>query len=125
MGMKRRDFLFLAQAGEGCVRLSCEQLYMHYRDLERAVASAAKETPGGAEWWAGEPESALALESPEEFFRRLGETLRGKRRLELTDPEWLADSRLRQEVGDLLDEFRAGGGKVAFAAPAQSAEAST
>ena len=124
MGMKRRDFLFLAHAGDGCVRLSCEQLYMQYRDLTRTAAGAANVLPQGAEWWAGEPESELAMEAPEEFFRCLGEALRGKRRLELADPEWLSDAHLRQEVEKLLGEFRAGGGEVLFLSQAESAEVS-
>ena len=142
--MKRRDFLFLTHAGDDCLRLSCQQLYMHYRDLTRAeshgrgmprpytrshdreltraesdIASASAEH---AEWWAGEPESDLALESPDAFFRRLGEALHGKRRLELADKEWLGDAGLRRHVEELLNTFRAAGGEVVSAPQAASAE---
>ena len=112
--MKRRDFLFLTHAGDDCVRLSCQQLYMHYRDLTRAESDVANASAEHAEWWAGEPESELALESPDEFFRRLGEALHGKRRLELADKEWLGDAGLRRPIEQVLNAFRAAGGEVVF-----------
>lgn len=112
--MKRRDFLFLTHAGDDCVRLSCEQLYMHYRDLTRVESHGADASSEHAEWWAGEPESELALESPDEFFRRLGEALHGKRRLELADKEWLGDAGLRRPIEQVLNAFRAAGGEVVF-----------
>lgn len=121
--MKRRDFLFLAHAGDGCVRVSCEQLYMYYRDLTQSPAVVSGASPKGAEWWAGEPESDLALETPEAFFNRLGEALRGKRRLELSQPEWLGDARLRQEMEQLMNRFRASGGEVVFLSQTESSGA--
>ena len=120
--MKRRDFLFLTHAGDDCVRLSCQQLYMHYRDLTRAESDTANASAEHAEWWAGEPESELALESPDEFFRRLGEALHGKRRLELADKEWLGDAGLGQRVEQLLSGFCAAGGEVVSVPQAASAE---
>lgn len=120
--MKRRDFLFLTHAGDNCVRLSCQQLYMHYRDLTRAESDIANASTEDAEWWSGEPESEFALESPESFFRRLGEALHGKRRLELADKEWLGDAGLRQRVEQILSEFRAAGGEVVSPPQAASAE---
>lgn len=123
--MKRRDFLFLTHAGEGRVRLSCQQLYMHYRDLTRTASQNANVSPESADWWAGEPESELALESPESFFRRLGEALHGKRRLELADKEWLGDAGLRRQVEQLLSGFRAAGGEVVSAPQAETAEGVT
>lgn len=123
--MKRRDFLFLTHAGDGCLRLSCRQLYMHYRDLAQAVSHGADASGEHAEWWAGEPESDLALESPESFFRRLGEALQGKRRLELADREWLGDAGLRRQVEQILNAFRAAGGEVVPAPRAETVESVT
>ena len=120
--MKRRDFLFLTHAGDDCARLSCQQLYMHYRDLTRTESHGADASGELAEWWAGEPESEFALESPESFFRRLGEALHGKRRLELADKEWLGDAGLRRRVEHLLSGFRAAGGEVVLAPKAETAE---
>ncbi len=135
--MKRRDFLFLTHAGDGSVHLSCQQLYMHFRDLtraeshgrgmprpykyehchelERVESDIAKASTDNVEWWAGEPESELARESPDTFFRRLGEALHGKRRLELADKEWLGDAELRQHVEQLLIAFQTAGGEVVSA----------
>ncbi len=123
--MKRRDFLLPARAGDACARLSCQELYMHCRDLTRSAAAGGDASTEGAEWWAGEPASELALESPEAFFRRLGQALHGKRRLELTDAEWLGDGVLRRRVEHLLRGFRAAGGEVVFAPRAEPAEAAT
>ena len=120
--MKRRDLLFLTHAGDGRVRLSCQQLYMRYRDLTRAESDIADASAEHAEWWTGEPESELALESPDAFFRRLGEALHGKHRLELTDKEWLGDVGLRRQVEQLLNAFRAAGGEVVSASQAKTAE---
>lgn len=123
--MKRRDFLFLTHAGDGCVHLSCQQLYMHFRDLTRMESDSADASTEHAEWWAGEPESRISLESPEKFLDRLGEALRGKRRLELADAEWLGDAGLRHRVEQLLSEFRAAGGEVVFAPQTETSEATT
>lgn len=120
--MKRRDFLFLTHAEDDCVRLSCQQLYMHYRDLTRAESDTANASAEHAEWWTGEPESELALESPESFFRRLGEALHGKRRLELADKEWLGDAGLRRQIEQVLNAFRAAGGEVVLASQAKTEE---
>ena len=123
--MNRRNFLFLTHAGDDCVRLSCQQLYMHYRDLTQAESDTANASVEHAEWWVGEPESEFALESPESFFRRLGEALHGKRRLELADREWLGDAGLRQQIEQVLNAFRAAGGKVVYESKTESAEAMT
>ena len=120
--MKRRDFLFLTHAGDSCVRLSCQRLYMHYRDLTRAESHSADTSSEHAEWWAGEPESEFALESPESFFRRLGEALHGKRKLELADKEWLGDAGLRRHIEQVLNAFRAAGGEVVLASHADTEE---
>lgn len=123
--MKRRDFLFLTHAGDGCVRLSCRQLYMHYRDLTHEDSRSVNASSEHAEWWAGEPESDLVLESPESFFRRLAEALQGKRRLELADGEWLGDAGLRRQVEQILNAFRAAGGEVVPAPRAETVESVT
>ena len=123
--MKRRDFLFLTHAGDGCVRLSCQQLYMHYRDLAQAVTHGADASGEHGEWWAGEPESEMVLESPDAFFRRLGEALQGKRRLELADREWLGDAGLWRQVERILKAFRAAGGEVALSPQEKTAASMT
>ena len=116
--MRRRDFLFLSHPTDGAARLSCEQLYMHCRGLAaadsslRAVPVTANDSPDGAEWWAGEPESHLVTESADSFFHRLGHSLRGKRKLELVDSEWLDKIPMKKRIERLLAEFRAAGGEV-------------
>ncbi len=125
--MNRRQFLFLSETGDGGASLSCGQLYMRYRELTGVAAHPAKHSTDGAEWWAGEPESVLIRETPDAFFQSLGESLRGRQRLELTDSEWLGDgdSDLRQYVDRLLDEFRRAGGQVICKDKAAAAEAMT
>ncbi len=138
MGLKRRELLFLVQAGDDCARISCEQLFMHFRDLTGGTGTGRTNHADGrslkprpappvaeqSDWWQGEPDSVIARESPEDFFHRLGETLRGQRRLELLETEWLEDTRLRRELERVLDVFRAAGGEIVFAAPARPLKAS-
>lgn len=121
--MNRRQFLFLSETGDGGASLSCRQLYMRYRELTGVAAHPAGQSTDGAEWWAGEPESVLARETPEAFFQSLGKSLRGRQRLQLTDSEWLGDSDLRQYVDRLLDEFRRAGGQIICKDKAVAAEA--
>ncbi len=121
--MNRRKFLFLEHEDDKCARLSCRHLFMYYRDLAHNTPAAAEASPENSEWWAGEPDSELALESPESFFQHLAEALRNKRRLELTDWEWLGESELRQAVERLLEGFRAGGGEVSIVEQAPATEA--
>ena len=84
----RRDFLLLRVGAAGApVELSCERLLMKYVD-------------------------AQMTETTLDLFERLDRELETVREVKLVETEWLAREDFRRAVTQVLDAFRARGGKV-------------
>jgi hypothetical protein len=108
--MNRRDFLLFRTVGaEKTVELSCERLYMHYRDAQ--IAELPPDTPLDD---GGEPPARLDRRSPRELFDALAIELRDVNVLRVTRTEWLAADDFRREVESLAAAVRARGGRVDF-----------
>ena len=108
--MNRRDFLLFRTAGsEKTVELSCERLYMHYRDAQIAELPPDAPLDDG-----GEPPARFDRSSPRQLFDALAIELRDVNVLRVTQTEWLAADDFRREVEALADALRTKGARVEF-----------
>jgi hypothetical protein len=85
--MNRRDFLSMRKTGPDTVEVSCERLFIHYRD-------------------------ALNAGEAEAFLRRASAEFAKARHLRLKDSHWLDEQKLSAAIQPLLAEHRATGGSV-------------
>ena len=108
--MNRRDFLRFRTAGsEKTVELSCERLYMHYRDAQTA------ELPVEPDVDEGEPPARFTMRTTRQLFDDLAADLDQADILRVTHAEWLdAAVDFRHEVEQLAASIRARGGRVEF-----------
>jgi len=83
--MNRRDFFTLRSAD--AAEISCERLFVHYRD-------------------------ALSRAEADEFLARTAAELAKSRRLVLKDAYWLDERKIAAAFAPVLAEFRAHGGVV-------------
>ena len=83
--VERRDFLFL-RAGQPAV-LSCEPLFMRFLDSQMDGTTA-------------------------QLFENLAADLRKVTAVRLADTTWLSRGDLKQQLDQVLDAFRADGGRV-------------
>ncbi len=89
----RRDFLLLRpRRGQRSLDLSCEWLLMKFLDAELDGTTS-------------------------DLFARLDHDLRQLDELRLTDSSWLTRGDLAQQLGSVVDAFRARGGRVISTAP--------
>ena len=86
--MNRRDFFALR--GPDTAEVSCEQLFIHYRD-------------------------ALNAGDGDAFLSRAAVEFAKSRRLVFRDSYWLDERKLRAAIAPVLAEFRARGGIVDLA----------
>ena len=108
--MNRRDFLlFRPDGSKKTVELSCERLYMHYRDAQMAELPADAPPADG-----GEPPARFDRRSPRQLFEALAIDLRDVDVVRVTQPEWLAAEDFRREVESLAATLRARGARVEF-----------
>lgn len=106
--MNRRDFLLFRTDGRTkTVELSCERLYMQFRDAQRPPAES-----GGEE--GGEPPADFDTRPAGHLFADLERALAGSDVLQLTETTWLADEDFARLVHALADRLRAGGIRVTF-----------
>ena len=122
--MHRRDFLLLRTEGTTRVlELSCERLYMRYLD---AVATAGQGGARADSWdgdpWEGERPAVVDAPTPAELFRDVDHRLQDAHVLRVLGRSWLVGDELKQRVDQLLDSFRARGGRVEFSGAAPGAE---
>ena len=116
--LNRRDFLRLRTRGrQRVVELSCERLYMRYFDAVREVDAGATEAAEPDPWIGGEPPARLDRPGLDELFAGLRHDTRHAHLVRVHGSEWLPPGRLHDEVHAMLDECRARGGLVRFAAP--------
>ena len=87
--MNRRDFLSMRKTGPDTVEVSCERLFIHYRD-------------------------ALNAGKAEAFLRRASAEFAKARRLRFKDSYWLDEQKLSAAISPLLTEYRASGGSVEY-----------
>ena len=85
--MNRRDFLSLRKVGPDTVEISCERLFIHYRD-------------------------ALNAGSGDDFLSRAAAEFGKAKRLRLKDSYWLDEDKLKVAIAPLLAEYRATGGAI-------------
>ncbi len=112
--MKRRNFLLLkTERGIRTVELSCQRLHMHC--LERCVTSSQLDQDFDPVE-EGEPPTAFDKPTTEQLFENLGRDLDGVDILRVLGHRWLSegDEELLQGFNELLQSFRAGGGRVEF-----------
>jgi hypothetical protein len=83
--MNRRDFFTLRSADTA--EVSCERLFVHYRD-------------------------ALGRDEADAFLARTATELKKARRLVLKDSYWLDERKIAAAIAPVLAEFRARGGVV-------------
>ena len=108
--MNRRDFLLFRTAGsEKTVELSCERLFMHFRDAKMAELPPDDHMEDG-----GEPPARFEQRSARQLFDDLALDLREVDVLKVTQTEWLAADDFRREIERLAAAVRAGGGRVEF-----------
>ena len=88
--------------------LSCERLFMRVVDSQMVRGSnvGSDDTP------AGEPPRVVDEITTHELFADLERELRGVDAVRVVDAAWLTSAELRQRLDSVLDEFRAGGGRV-------------
>jgi hypothetical protein len=111
--MNRRDFLLFRTAGaEKTVELSCERLYMHYRDAQMAELPPDASLDDG-----GEPPARLDRRAPRQLFDDLAIDLRDVDVLRVSQTEWLAADDFRREIESLAATLRARGTRVEFINP--------
>ena len=108
--MNRRDFLLFRTAGsEKTVELSCERLYMHYRDAQ--IGELPPDPDGSTT--ANHPRGSDGNPAP--AVRGLASDLAHADVLRVTHAEWLAAADdFRHEVERLAAAVRARGGRVEF-----------
>jgi hypothetical protein len=108
--MNRRDFLLFRTAGsEKTVELSCERLFMHYRDAQLG------ELPPDPNVDHGEPPARFTMRTTRQLFEDLAGDLADADVLRVTHAEWLAAADdFRREIGSLAATLRARGARVEF-----------
>ena len=108
--VNRRDFLLFRTAGsEKTVELSCERLYMYYRDAQIG------ELPPDPDVEDGEPPARFAMGTTRQLFEDLARDLEHADVVRVTHAEWLAAADdFRHEVERLAAAVRARGGRVDF-----------
>ena len=88
--MNRRDFFALRSTGPDTAEVSCERLFVHYRD-------------------------ALNAGDGDGFLSRAAAEFAKSRRLVFRDSYWLDDRKIAAAIAPVLAEFRARGGTVDLA----------
>jgi hypothetical protein len=105
--VNRRDFLLFRTAGsQKTVELSCERLYMHYRDAQTA------ELPPEPEVEHGEPPARFTMRTTRQLFDDLAADLDDADVVRVTHGEWLADVDFRRALERLLTALRTRGKRV-------------
>ena len=111
--VNRRDFLLFRTAGsEKTVELSCERLYMHYRDAQMVELPPDASLDDG-----GEPLARFDRRSPRQLFDDLAIDLRDVDVVRVSQTEWLAADDFRREIESLAATLRARGARVEFTNP--------
>ena len=87
--MNRRDFFRLKHPDRESLELSCENLYMRYLDSQLDGTQ-------------------------EQFLGRTRQEILRRRRIRLKDVSWLDRGELKRDLAPLLEEFRAGGGRIEY-----------
>jgi hypothetical protein len=107
--VNRREFLLFKKVrGRHVAELSCERLFMRVVDSQLMRGSNA----GSNDPSAGEPPRVVDEITTHELFAGLERELRGVDIVRVVDAAWLTSAELRQRLDSVLDEFRAGGGRV-------------
>jgi hypothetical protein len=108
--VNRRDFLlFRTDGAQKTVDLSCERLYMHYRDAQTA------ELPPEPDVENGEPPARFTMRTTRQLFADLAADLAEADVLRVTHAEWLAAADdFRHEVERLATAIRARGARVEY-----------
>jgi hypothetical protein len=116
--VNRREFLsFKRVRGQRVAELSCERLFMRVVDSQLMRGSNV----GADDPSAGEPPRVVDEITTHELFAHLERELRGVDIVRVVDAAWLTSAELRQRLDSVLDEFRAGGGRVDTAGGPRSA----
>lgn len=122
--MKRRDFLLLRTEGTlRVMELSCQQLYVYYRDCLAEMALSRQQCGSlqGSEWWQGEPTLSVKNTDINALFSDLARQLTAIDYLLLIDSEWLKDAELNKHMNNVLREFKKRGGVVQHRSAAMEA----
>lgn len=115
--MNRRFLITLGNDTEhGVARLSCEQLYMHFRDIRSAAYSAQEEagTADDAEWWSGEPPLQLETLTVGGLFEELEDQLTGSKLLKISGRSWLSNREFAEPLERVIQNFELNRGQVIF-----------
>jgi hypothetical protein len=111
--VNRRDFLlFRTDGSKKTVELSCERLYMHYRDAQLAELPPDAPLDDG-----GEPPTRFDRRSPRQLFDALASDLCDVDVLRVIQTDWLAAEDFGREVESLAATLRARGARVEFITP--------
>ena len=109
--INRRDLLNLRAVRRGrVVEVSCRDLYM--RNLDSEYLSASTRAAEGHEPWMGEPPADFKERAAAPVLQRLRQDLQEAEVVRILDSEWLKASTLHEQVEEILQEFRARGGRV-------------
>lgn len=108
MTVSRRDFLRLKRTSQGrTLELSCQMLFMRIADAGIAPVSQDEYDQS-----IGEPPALLTRRTTDDMFDALEADLKDVQVLRLLEPEWLDNMPAAARLTQIVDAFRARGGRV-------------
>jgi hypothetical protein len=112
--MNRRDFLFLRRTPRGrTLELSCHDLYIRTLNAN-APTTPSKEDIYEHEPWMGEPPADFQKSEGDDWLQQVEAQLRDVEILKLVDQEWLTPTGIHEQLGPVLNAFRARGGRIEY-----------
>ena len=88
--------------------------------LDSHAVSAAVDRTDPEPWCGGEPEAVYHHRSADEICEQIDRDLDGVDVLRLADHEWMTDASLAPHLDRVVTHFRARGGRVEIAVPAEA-----